>query len=131
MVISVMLARQITLPPYSAQRNSLASILLQPLELSCLSFCKSLPLFSIACSLFSQNTRGAGVSLHSRPSDFPTFRPADATLSALCFHDNTNPFFRKSFIFTSMQIARGCGVLPSYGQAFGCRTLFGFDPLSP
>src|SRR5713226_1887664 len=31
---------------------------LQPLELSCLSFCNSCHLFSIACSLFSQNTRG-------------------------------------------------------------------------
>ena len=31
---------------------------LQPLETSCLSFCDSRPLFSIACSLFCQNTRG-------------------------------------------------------------------------
>jgi hypothetical protein len=31
-----------------------------------------------------------------------------SNLSALCFHDLTNPFSRKPFDFTSMQIPRGC-----------------------
>jgi hypothetical protein len=35
-------------------------------------------------------------------------------LQGLYFHDLTNPFFRKCFIFTSIQIARGCALSPSF-----------------
>jgi hypothetical protein len=38
--------------------NSLLPVQLQPLEVSCLSFCNALPFFSTACSLFVQNTGG-------------------------------------------------------------------------
>jgi hypothetical protein len=60
MITSPMLARQITLLTHPLQTNSFTSMCLQPLELSCLSFCDALPLFSIACSLFLQNTGGGG-----------------------------------------------------------------------
>jgi hypothetical protein len=60
-------------------------ILLRALCRSCRSFCNSDPLFSRACTLFCQNTRGMGILedsaghrgwgyRRSRPLDVPTFR---------------------------------------------------------
>lgn len=38
------------------------------------------------------------------------------SLSALCFHNVTNRFSRKPFVFTSIRIARGCGVPDRFSQ---------------
>src|ERR1700730_1308402 len=65
---------------------------LQPLELSCLSFCNSHPLFSIACSLFSQNT-GGGVP-PGQPSTLPTLRLSDVQTGRRYF---VRPLFSYSY----------------------------------
>ena len=113
MVTSAMLARQITHPSAPNRANSFPPTLLRTLQLSCRPFFRPRPLFSIACSLFAQNTRGGGTPQHrllpSRHSDVQTLRPADAISFALCFHNDTNPSSHNSFLFTSMQIPRGCG----------------------
>jgi hypothetical protein len=64
-----MLARQIIPSAHRPKCNARVSMCLQPLvhpeprrELSCLSFCYNLPLFSVAYSLFCQNTGGGGTS---------------------------------------------------------------------
>jgi hypothetical protein len=57
-----MLPRQIILPSPLNSANSFVPMLLQPLELSCLSFCSILPLFSMVYGLFLQNTGGGGTS---------------------------------------------------------------------
>jgi hypothetical protein len=97
--------------------NSLASL-----------FHTSHPLFSIACSLFSQNTRGGGTPQGVDAPDLQTCGRSDLQTrfcSALCFHNLTNPFSRlpaatvlyfhkltnplagKSPVFTSIQNPRG------------------------
>jgi hypothetical protein len=68
-----MLSHQIIPLAHSLRSNACVSMCLQPLELSCLSFCNNLPLFSVAYSLFCQNTGGAGTSRCGpapRPSRF-------------------------------------------------------------
>ena len=113
MVTSAMLARQITHPPAPNRANSFPPTLLRTLQLSCRSFFRPRPLFSIACTLFAQNTRGGGTPqrrlLPSRHSDVQILRPADAISFAVCFHNDTNPSSHNSFLFASMQIPRGCG----------------------
>jgi hypothetical protein len=47
----------------------------------------------------------------SRISRAPFFRFPD--LEALCFYIFMNPSFRKSFVFTSICVARGCGGYPA------------------
>jgi hypothetical protein len=114
-----MLARQITASRLPNQANSFVPTLLQPLDLSWLSFFGASPLFSTACSLFFENTR-VGVSpdilrvglAYPPPGflvpDLQTFRPADATLSTLCFHKiQIRPLVahkRQAFIFMALQI---------------------------
>jgi hypothetical protein len=79
---------------------------LRTLELSCASFCDSCPLFSRACTLFAKtgvgylrdNSASRGLIIFAR------------RFSGLCFHILTNCFFRKLFVFTTIRIARGCGV---------------------
>src|ERR1700730_15072721 len=86
---------------------------LQPLELSCLSFCNSHPLFSIACSLFSQNT-GGGVP-PGQPSTLPTLRLSDVLTGRRYF---VRPLFSYSYkllfphplYFDNHPRCRGCGV---------------------
>jgi hypothetical protein len=98
---------------------------LRALELSCLSFCNSFPLFSIVCGLFCKN-RGVGVpcafsrhsltpgavheaELHFRSLVFsrtytnPSCRTIDRHASH--FQTLTNPFSRNPFLFTSIQNA--------------------------
>jgi hypothetical protein len=58
---------------------------LPPLEISCVSFCKPRPLFSIACSLFSQN---AGAGWASRM----LLRDTGGGMSG----EHTHPFSRRS-----------------------------------
>jgi hypothetical protein len=58
------------------------------------------PFFSIACTLFCKNTRGGGIQ-----SRFGVSVAID--FLSLCFHGVTNPFFRNSFLFTSIQNPRG------------------------
>jgi hypothetical protein len=116
MITYGMLARQIILPRHSPGLNSFAPILLPPLEISCLSFCSAFPLFSTACSLFFQNTRGGGylvrfvlVSASALRSLRLRVIVSLRSLSPLCFHNLTNCLSRNSLLFTSMQIARGVG----------------------
>ena len=102
------------------------------------------PLFSIACSLFSENTRGGGTSTNLpfgisnfqpllsvpvcktvTPSVNPAFCPrlgasAAIDLLPLCFHTLTNPFSHKPFLFTSIQNPRGCGGPPLPSQHGDC-----------
>src|SRR5258708_24370317 len=101
------------------------------------------PLFSIACSLFSENTRGGGTSTNLpfgisnfqplfsvpvcktvTPAVNPAFCPrlgasAAIDLFPLCFHTLTNPFSRKPFLFTSIQNPRG----GTARRLFGCHLL--------
>jgi hypothetical protein len=85
-------------------RNSFTAGLLRTLERSCRSFCNTLPLFSTACALFSQNTRGGDIP----PTSLSTAHKSQVTLlPALCFHSVTNRFSRK-LKFTSIRIAPGC-----------------------
>src|SRR5229473_1468325 len=81
-------------------------------------------LFSIGCSLFSENTRVGGT--FSPPSALPTFRPSSfqacrGNFALVCFqyltnpsqslidaktiysHTLTNPFSRNPFVFSSIQ----------------------------
>ena len=51
--------------------------------------------------------RGPGVWVASRFSPLTAHYPLP-TLPSLCFHHLTNPFFRNSFVLSSMQIPRGC-----------------------
>jgi hypothetical protein len=103
MITCVMLARQITFRHSPNQANSFVPMLLRPLEVSCLSFCCTLPLFSIACSLFFQNTRGGGYplrrdlqpfclrTLNRLITPFPTTYPSRAKLR---WEDSpVSPFF--------------------------------------
>jgi len=134
-----MLARRVTLPHPPNQANSFVPMLLQPLKVSCLSFCSTLPLFSITCSLFLQNTRGGGCALPTTHSSRPTFRSlcfhndtnpssSQPAVASLYFHALTNPSTGNSFLFTSMQIPRGCGgaairrVRPSLSDAVRLRS---------
>jgi hypothetical protein len=105
-----MLPRQITYLRPPDQANSFVPTLLRPLELSCRSFCNSDPLFSIPCSLFSQNTRGMGASLRrlfplsvSLPTASKGALSPPIDFLTLCFHSLTNPFSRNSFPFKSIQ----------------------------
>jgi hypothetical protein len=50
----------------SASRISFTSFYLRTLKLSCSSFSRSDPLFSIVCALFDKNTRGGIPLFHSR-----------------------------------------------------------------
>jgi hypothetical protein len=140
MVTSVMLARQITHPSAPNRANSFPPTLLRSLQLSCRSFCNSLPLFSIACSLFSQNTGGGGIhcplpTIHyplSAPFVFTTIQippPARSISRSFIFIRLQNPSLATPFFSHPCKSQGGCGVLPSYGQAFAYRALF--DPLSP
>jgi len=97
MITSGMLARQIILPRHSPGLNSFAPILLPPLEISCLSFFSAFPLFSTACSLFFQNTRGGGYLVRS----FSSLRRLCALcVSALLFRFD----FCRSFVFITLRI---------------------------
>jgi len=86
---------------------------LRTLELSCASFCDSCPLFSRACTLFCKN-RGWYLRDNSSSRGLIAFA---SRFSGLCFHILTNCFFRKRFVFTTIRIARGCGVRPSVSHA--------------
>ena len=139
MITSVMVARQTTEPLTPNPAKSFPPTLLRTLKLSCRSFLRSCPLFSIVCGLFSQNTRGWGTPhSHLFLADIPTCRhsePAHTVMPALCFHNVTNCFSRKSLVLTIIRIARGVGLRnqPDYALAYAlpCRSLFGFDPFSP
>jgi hypothetical protein len=102
-------------------------------EISWLSFCISRPLFSMACGLFSQNTRGGGIPDGSAGYSGCASLCGTSAFSApqryhlqwfgslLCFHNLTNPSFsridkyvppfhkvtdpsrHKLFLFTSIQ----------------------------
>jgi hypothetical protein len=78
-------------------RYSFHFISLRTLFLSWLSFSPSNPLFSIVCRLFRKNTRGVGVPRRHTAAACHHFGPPFAP------HALTNPFFRKSFIFTFIQ----------------------------
>jgi hypothetical protein len=127
MITYAMLARRVTLPHPPNQANSFVPMLFQPLKVSCLSFCRTLPLFSTAYSLFFQNTRGGGYALPTTHYSLPTFRSLcfhndtnpssfQPAVASLYFHALTNPSTGNSFLFTSMQIPRVWGVLPSDGS---------------
>src|SRR5216684_405217 len=58
---------------------------------------------SFACHSYA-NTRDGGVT----PPPISASGLATPILFALCFHSDTNPFSRKSFLFTSIQILGGC-----------------------
>jgi hypothetical protein len=107
---------------------------LPPLCVSLPSFFARRHLFSITCSLFSQNTRGGGtlahlafginniqpLSLHPVAMSYQS-SPLSAVLRfrvsifafrvsillARCFHTLTNRFSHNSFLFTSIQIPGG------------------------
>ena len=88
----------------SSKPQSLNS--LAPLEISCLSFSDSHPLFSIACSLFSKNTGGVVPPRHLRILGGVRHRTfIDFQLPP--FHQLTNPFFRNLFVFRFICVARG------------------------
>src|SRR5260370_18638365 len=111
MITSVVLARQITFPHLPDRANSFPLRLLQPLELSCLSFCKGLPLFSTACRLFCKNTGGrVSRNLDAHSSSGHESRAA-TFLFVLCFHIDTHYFSHNPFILTPIQIGRGYGCL--------------------
>ncbi len=105
---------------------------LPPLCFSLRSFSHRLPLFSIACRLFYQNTRGGGIPRNlpfginkiqtffpdlfaTQLSRSPAVSPWQSNLlvypprRALCFHNDTNRFSRKVFVLITIQIAPGCG----------------------
>ncbi len=108
------------------------------------SFFTRRPLFSIACSLFSENTR-VGVPSTNLPFGINNFQPllsvpvcktvtpavnlafcprlgasAAIDLLPLCFHTLTSPFSHKPFLFTSIQNPRGCGGPPLPSQHGDC-----------
>ena len=58
---------------------------------------------SFACHSYA-STRDGGVT----PPPISASVLATPILFALCFHSDTNPFSRKSFLFKSIQIPRGC-----------------------
>jgi hypothetical protein len=60
LIISFMLFKQRAFPRASNQANSFVPMPLQPLGISCLSFCNIFSLFSITCGLFLQNAGGVG-----------------------------------------------------------------------
>jgi hypothetical protein len=91
MIICLMLARQVTI------LDSLPTKLTPLLRYSCkllvaLAKVKSFAIKQIRtlCAKY----RGWGVSVPFDVRTFKTFRRSDAFLSALCFHDVTNPFSR-------------------------------------
>jgi hypothetical protein len=61
------------------------------------------PFFSIACTLSCKNTRGGGYPKHSPWLGVSV----GIDFLSLCFHGLTNPFFRNSFVCTSIQNPRG------------------------
>src|SRR6267154_1268972 len=88
-------------------------ISLRALILSCRSFCKSNPFFSIACGLFVQNTGGMGTSSGSSRTFTPCC-PIDFLI--LYFHGLPKPFSCNPFPFTSIQnppAVFGCAFFPS------------------
>jgi hypothetical protein len=84
----------------SLARYSFRFISLRTLYLSLCSFPPFGPLFSIVCALFDKNTWFFILAPLSPSAAIPF-------LPALCFHILTNCFSRKSFLFTTIQIARG------------------------
>jgi hypothetical protein len=69
---------------------------------------QSSPLESATSRLF---IRASVCNLVNAPANRPHYSLPPSTFSSLlCFHTLTNPFSRNSFIFTSIQIPRGCGV---------------------
>jgi hypothetical protein len=103
--------------------NPLSFMRLQPL---CSCFSTHAPLFSMVCGLFFENTRVGCTQQKpsSRISNLPTRRPrtvckpvtlraAGIDLHVPRFHTVTNPFFRKSFIFTSICVAGGAASSPT------------------
>ena len=101
----------------SSKPQSLNS--LAPLEISCLSFSDSHPLFSIACSLFSKNTGGVVPPQHLRILGGVRHRTfIDFQLPP--FHQLTNPFFRNLFVFRFICVAGGWrDTTPQFSQSKG------------
>ena len=98
-----MLARQITLRHPLNQANSFPPMPLQPLGAL---FASLFLCFQQLAASFCK-TPGWGVlprclGVDSAPSASRRYH-LPSLLSALCFHTLTKPFFRKPFIFTSMQ----------------------------
>ena len=67
----------------------------------------AIPVLSMACGLFLQNTGGMG-GLRSCHSRVTSHESRVATLCPLCFHGLTNCFSRKPFPFTTICVAPGC-----------------------
>jgi hypothetical protein len=72
---------------------------LPPLEISCRSFCKPCPLFSIACGLFSKNTGGGMSGEHTRP-----FSRRSACGAVSTFRINTSKSVSKQTTLTSFRM---------------------------
>ena len=72
---------------------------LPPLEISCLSFCKPCPLFSIACGLFSKNTGGGMSGEHTHP-----FSRRSACGAVSTFRINTSKSVSKQTTLSSFRI---------------------------
>ena len=120
-----MLARQITLPDPLDPPNSFLRTRLHALDLSCHSFCSPFRLFSIACSLFSQNTRGRG----TRRSRFPraTSHQSRPCLPLLALRIKLTPFLshcsklfvlaKKAIPFVINKIHTLSAKYPGWGQA--------------
>jgi len=70
---------------------------LQPLELSSLSFCNSHRLFSVACSLFSQNTGGGYTPRTLCPRGSADHPPNSMPPSLRCNLDFARPLFSYSY----------------------------------
>src|SRR5690349_20341120 len=100
-----MLAPRISLLPAPSQRKRRVSKPLPSLKLSCLSFCDTIPLFSMACSLFSQKTRGWGTLLHLEFRHSPLATAANAFRISF-YADSAS----KSFIYRFYAKYRGCWV---------------------
>ena len=98
------------------------------LAASWVSFCNTLPLFSIVCSLFSK-IPGVGYTPPRPPFGISNIQtlfprlclqisypcrlhgsapPGNPILFVLCFHNDTNCFSRNRLVFTTIRIARGC-----------------------
>ena len=72
---------------------------LPPLEISCGSFCKPCPLFSVACGLFSKNTRGGMSGENTHP-----FSCRSACGAVSTFRINTSKSVSKQTTLTSFRM---------------------------
>src|SRR5258708_541845 len=86
-----------SLSAHNASHKSRRFMRLPPLELSCLSFFNSCPLFSTACSLFAKIPGGGGTSA-------PTPRSAPAPIRSGRLSALSLPLVLASFLFIHLQI---------------------------